>query len=358
VRHAQHADTGFQPEHVLLTSLDLFPAGYTPETGMAFERELVQRIERIPGVRSATFSDWTPLGFRYNNETIVPDGYVPRKNESFDMMTMKVGPRYLETMGIPLAEGRDIRATDAPKTERVAIVNQTFAKRYWPGQEALGRRVNFYGTEYSVVGVARDSKYNQLDEAPKPFVFRSALQNYRASIALEIRVAGDPKAYAAPVAAAIHSLNADLPVLDQFPLTRNVELASTNTRIAGTFVGMFGLVGLALAAIGIYGVVAYTTRQRTHEIGIRVALGAKRRDVFELVLKQGLLLTGLGMAAGLAAALALTPLLRSQLYGVAPTDVLTYCAVALALGIVSLAACLLPAQRAAGVDPICVLRYE
>ena len=175
---------------------------------------------------------------------------------------------------------------------------------------------------------------------------------------LHIRVAGDPNAYAAPVAAAIHTLNADLPVLDQFPLTRNVELSSTNTRIAGTFVGMFGIVGLLLAAIGIYGVIAYTTRQRLHEIGIRMALGAKRRDVFDLILKQGVRLAAIGMTIGILGSLALTPLLRSQLYGVTSSDPVTYLCVACAMGVVVLAACFLPARRAAQVEPVRVLRYE
>ncbi len=191
-----------------------------------------------------------------------------------------------------------------------------------------------------------------------PFVYCARIPALPAHVVLHVRVNGDPNAYTAQVEKAVHSLNADLPVLDEYPLTRNLEIASTGTRVAGTFVGMFGIVGLLLAAIGIYGVIAYSTRQRIHEIGIRMALGAKRRDVFELVLKQGLRLTAIGMAAGIVCALVLTPFLRSQLYGVAPTDLLTYCCVAVALTAVTLAACFLPAQRAAGVDPIRALRYE
>ena len=181
-----------------------------------------------------------------------------------------------------------------------------------------------------MVGVAKNSKYNDLDEAPQPFVYRPATQKYRGDFVLEVRVKGDPNAYAARMAAAVHSLNADLPVLDQYPLARNVETVSTGNRVAGTFVGLFGLIGLALAAIGIYGVIAYSTRQRLHEIGIRMALGAKRRDVFELVLRQGLLLAAIGIVSGLACSLILTPFLRSQLYGVDPTDLLTYVVVGFA----------------------------
>ena len=198
----------------------------------------------------------------------------------------------------------------------------------------------------------------RLEESPQPHVYWPALQRYRANFVLDVLVKGDPNRYAAAVAAAVHSLNPDLPVLDQYPLSRDVEIATTGNRVAGTFVGLFGLVGLALAAIGIYGVIAYSTRQRLHEIGIRMALGAKRRDVFELVLRQGLRLAGIGIAAGLVCSLILTPFLRSQLYGVAPTDLLTYVLVGFVLGVVSLLACFLPAQRAADVEPIGVLRYE
>lgn len=357
-RNAEHADVGFEADHVLLSSVELFPAGYTEQAGLAFQRELLRRIEQIPGVKAASFSEWSPLGFRNDTDMATPEGYVAKKDESLMMLRQKVGPRYLESMGIPLAAGRDIRASDSPDTQRVAVVNETFVKRYWPGQSGIGRRVKLYGDWFTVVGVARDSKYQSLNEDPAPVIFTAALQAYHASFVLDVLVNGDPKSFAEPVTNAVHSLNADLPVLDQFPLSRNVELASTGTRIAGTFVGMFGVVGLALAAIGIYGVVAYSARQRVHEIGIRLALGARRRDVFRLVLKQGLRLTATGLVAGLLGSLALTPLLRHLLYGVASSDILVYCCVGLTLMCVALAACFFPAQRAAGVDPIRVLRYE
>jgi predicted permease len=359
LRNAQNADIGFRADHILLSSFSLFPAGYTKETGLAFQREMLQRIAQVPGVRSVTFAHWAPLGLRDSNAIVTPEGYVPQHNESLDMEEMLVGPRYLETLRIPLVSGRDIQLSDTPKTQPVAVVNEQFAQQYWPGKNALGRRLKLDGQWFTVVGVAKNSKYNDLDEAPQPMVYWPALQHYEEStMVLHIRVAGDPKAAAAPIAAAIHSLNADLPVLDQFPLTRNVEFSSTGTRIAGTFVGMFGIVGLLLAAIGIYGVIAYTTRQRLHEIGIRMALGAKRRDVFDLILKQGVRLAAIGMTIGILGSLALTPLLRSQLYGVTSSDPVTYLCVACAMGVVVLAACFLPARRAAQVEPVRVLRYE
>jgi predicted permease len=357
-RNAEHANPGFDADHVLLSTINLFPVGYTADKGIAFQRELLRRIEQIPGVQSASSSTWAPLGFRSSDRTIVPEDYAVQPNESLTIDEMQVGPRYLETMGIPLIAGRDIRLSDNQTSEPVAIVNEKFAERYWPGKNAIGRRLKMNGERFTVVGIAKNSKYDDLDEAPKPLVYSGALQRYAQYMVLHVRVSGDPKAYAAPVENAVHSLNADLPVLYQFPLTRNVEVSSTGTRIAGVFVGMFGLVGLALAALGIYGVIAYTTRQRLHEIGIRMALGARRRDVFEMVLKQGLWLAVSGMSAGLVCSLLLTPLLRSHLYGVAPTDTVTYVCVAFALSIVALVATFLPARRAAQVEPIRVLRYE
>lgn len=355
---SEKADPGFKADHVLLSTIDLFSAGYMGETGMPFQRELMRRIKDIPGVESVSFSNWSPLGFRYSYDVVKPEGYAPQKNESLSLQADRVGPDYLTTLRIPLVAGRDILATDTVDTQKVAVVNQTFAKRYWNGQNVLGRRLNMYGDWYTVVGVAKDAKYRALDEAAQPIVYRAAMQDYESMIVLYVRVKGDPNAYADAVTRAVHGLNADLPVLHQYPLSRNVETASMGTRIAGTFVGMFGLIGLALAAIGIYGLIAYSTRQRLHELGIRMALGAKRQDVFELVLRQGLRLAAIGIAIGLACSLGLTPLLRSQLYGVSSSDLMTYVSVALLLCSVALAACCLPALRAAQVEPIRVLRYE
>jgi len=358
-RNSQHADPGFRPNHVLLSALDLYPAGYTKaESGLAFQRELLRRIQNIPGVRSVSFSSWSPLGFSYDREGMQIEGYVPRRDESMEILENRAGPNYLETVGIPLVQGRDIQETDGPDTQRIIVVNEAFVNKYWPGQNAIGRRVHIAGDWYTVAGVAKNSKYLDLEDPPQPFVYWPALQQYRSRMVLNILVSGDPKAYAEHVAAAVHSLSPDMPVLDQYPLSRNVEIATTGDRIAGTFVGMFGLVGLALAAIGIYGVIAYATRQRLHEIGIRMALGAKRRDVFELVLRQGARVAAAGIGVGLIFSLILTPILCRHLYGVTATDPVTYISVGILLCLVALAACLVPAQRAANVEPVRVLRYE
>ena len=208
------------------------------------------------------------------------------------------------------------------------------------------------------MGVARNGKYRRLVYAPEPVIFLPLFQVYRDLVIIHARVSGDPQAYAPAVERTVHDLNADLPVFDVTTLKSSMQMGSIFERIAGTFAGAFGLLALILAAVGIYGVIAYTTRQRTHEIAIRMALGAQRADVFRLVLGQGLLLTLAGLAVGIAASLALTRYLKSVLFGVTTTDVLTYAAVALLLCLVSLVACYIPARRATKVDPMVALRYE
>jgi predicted permease len=249
---------------------------------------------------------------------------------------------------------------DAEKSQRVVIVNETFAERYWPHQEAIGKQLNSDLTHewFTVVGVARNSKVNGLNEKPMPFLYLPLYQVYRANLIINARVSGDPLTFGKTVEQAIHDLNPELVVFDVTTLESRQQIASLSQRIAGTFVGAFGLLALVLAAVGIYGVTAYTTRQRTHEFGIRVALGASRNDILRLVFGYGFRLTLVGTALGLAAAFALTRYLRNMLLGVTSTDAVTFFSVALLLCAVALLACLIPARRAMRVNPIVALRYE
>ena len=206
--------------------------------------------------------------------------------------------------------------------------------------------------------MARNGKYRRLVYAPTPAIFLPLFQDYRDPVIIHARVSGDPQAYASAVERTVHELNADLPVFGVTTLKSSMLLGSIFERIAGTFAGAFGLLSLILAAVGIYGVIAYTTRQRAHEIAIRMALGARRPQVLRLVLAQGLRLTLIGLAVGLALSLALTPFLRNQLLGVTATDILTYASVSVLLCTVALVACYIPARRATKVDPMVALRYE
>ena|SRR5579863_4702881 len=357
-RRAQRFDPGFNPDHVLVASFDLFPAGYTQAKGIEFDRQLMARIGALSGVQSVTLADAIPLGLTRNTEMVKLEGYVPRLREAMDVRSAGVGPDYLRTMEIPLVAGRDFTLEDTEDSRPVVVVNQALADRYWPHQDAMGRRVWAEGHWSTVVGVARNSDYDRLNEKPQPFIYLPLFQDYTSRPIIHARVAGDPLAFAPTIEKTVHQLNADLAVFDVDSLVSRVRVASANERIAGTFVGAFGLLALVLAGVGIYGVIAYTARQRTHEIGIRMALGAQRVDVFRLVLTQGLRLTLCGLAIGLVLSLALTRFLRSMLFGVTATDALTFASVAILLSVVALAACYIPARRATKVDPMVALRYE
>jgi len=263
-------------------------------------------------------------------------------------------------MQIPLLKGRDFTLRDRKDSERTVIVSQAFVDRYWPGQPAIGKRLNSDLTNewFTVVGVARDNKGTGLNEKPKPFVYLPLYQAYQATMIVNARVPQDPLASGAAVQKAIHELNPSLAVFDVADLEVRWQLASFQQRIAGTFVGAFGLIALVLATVGVYGVTAYSTRQRTHEIGIRMALGATNENVLWLVLAHGLRLTLAGVALGLAASFALTRYLGSMLLGVTSTDAVTFSAAAISLCAVALFACFIPARRAIRIDPMVALRHE
>ena len=354
----QHYDLGFKPDHVLLATFDLFPAGYKAEDGTAFQRQLLTRLESIPGMESAALADWVPLGFASSSLWVNPEGYQPQQHESMEVGETSIAPGYFNTMQIPLAGGRDFSVNDTRTTQNVVIVNEAFAARYWPGQNAIGKRLNADDAWRTIVGIARNAQTNDLSESPQRFLYLPLFQDYSHTVTIHARVAGDPLTYASAVENTVHELNADLPVYDISTLKARVQVVTTNERIAGTFVGCFGLVALLLAAIGIYGVIAYTTRQRTQEIGIRMALGAQQKEIFDLILGQGLRLTVIGLALGLGVSLLLTRFLRSLLFGVTTTDPLTFAIVLALLSAAALVACYLPARRATQVDPIESLRHQ
>jgi predicted permease len=357
--NAQKIDMGFNPRNVLIASYDLFTAGYSEKRGTEFDRELVAKLEALPGVQSVALSDRLP-GLSPGSTSVRPDGYVSQPNESMETSMAIVTPKYFQTMQIPLAKGRDFTPQDNKSSQRAVIVSEAFANRYWSGQEALGKRLSSDLTHewFTVTGVARDSKMTSLSGNPAPFLYLPFYQVYRGAMIVTARVNGDPLAFGKTVERTIHELNSDLVVYDVTSLELSERVASFPQHIAGTFVGAFGLLALVLAAIGIYGVTAYTTRQRTHEIGIRMALGASKENVLRLVLGHGLRLTFIGVALGLAASFALTRYLSSLLLGVTSTDALTFSTVAILLCAVALFASFIPARRAMRVDPMVALRYE
>ena len=355
---AQRTDPGFDPNHMLLVTFDLRPMGYSDVTGKELQRQVLLRVRQLPGVQSATMADFAPLTFTIHSDGVFPEGYLPRLHEDMDTDRGDIGTDYLATLRTPLLAGRDFNDADTANGDKVAIVNQAFVDRYWPGQQAIGKRVQFSGQWRRIVGVIANGKYRRLIYDPTPLILTPLTQRYQSEVTLQVRTSGEPLAMASAVEQAIHSLNADLPLYGVTTLKEKMQLGSVFERIAVTFAGSFGLLALLLAGVGIYGVVSYTTRQRTHEIGIRIALGAGKSAILRNVLRQGLILTVAGLTIGVLASLMVTRFLRTVLIGVAPTDPFTYATVAVVLCLVAMFACYLPARRAAAVDPAQALRSE
>jgi predicted permease len=307
-----------------------------------------------------TLSNRVPLTFGGGSTSVKPEGYVSPANESMETQAAIITPNFFQTMQIPLAKGRDFTLQDTKSSQRVAIVSEAFANRYWPGQEALGKQLNsdFTHEWFKVVGVARDAKESGLNEKPMPFVYLPQYQVYRPNLIISARVAGDPLTFAKTIDRTVHELNPEVVVYDVTTLEVRSQFSNFALRVAGTFVGAFGLLALALAAVGIYGVTSYTTRQRTHEIGIRLTLGATKQDVMRLVLGHGLRLMLVGVGLGLVLSFVLTRFLSGLLLGVTSTDAITFSSVAVLLCAVALFACFIPARWATGVDPLVAVRYE
>ena len=355
---ARRLDPGFDPNQVLLASYELEPAGYSRAQGIAFDRQLLSKLEALPGVESATLADFSPLSFTIHSDIVQLDDYVPQPRESMEISRALVGPNYFRTMRTALGAGRDFTLQDTENSQPVAIVNDALVGRYWPGRDAIGKKINARGQSFTVVGVARNGKYRRLVYPAEPVIFLPLFQSYDDVITIHARVSGDPKAFTSAVEKAVHELNPELPLFNITTLRSSMQLGSLFERLAGAFAGAFGLLALLIAAVGIYGVVDYTTRQRTREIGVRMALGAKPGDVFRLVLSQGFKLALIGLSVGLTLSLLLTRFLRSMLFGVTELDAPTIASVSLLLCIVTLVACYVPAHRAAKVNPIVALRYE
>ncbi|HXG68903.1 MAG TPA: ABC transporter permease [Blastocatellia bacterium] len=362
LQHVQMIGPGFETERAIAMSVDPGLQGYTRERGQEFYRQLIERVEALPGVRSATLASYLPLGLNVNTNGIYIEGQPPTRGaETPEALTSNVGPRYFETMGIPLVAGREFTERDKPDAPLVAVVNETFARRFWPGESAVGKRFSFSregGPFMEIVGVAKDGKYFSLGEAPAMFAYISLSQVHESSATLVVRTAADPQSLVAAIRREIQQLDANLPVFDVKTLDEHMSLSLFPMRIGAAVVGSFGLLALTLAAIGIYGVMAYSVSRRTREIGIRMALGAERRDVLRMIVGQGMKLASVGMGIGLLGALALTRLMSSVLYGVSATDVMTFTIVTLMLTLIVLLACYIPARRATKVDPMIALRYE
>ena len=359
VRNVRFVDTGFEARGMVLASLDLHAGGYTPESGLAFYRRLLHRAATLPGVESFTLARRAPLGFGGSSSTgLDVEGFRPTDERPVFAFYNEVGPRYHATLRIPLVDGRDFADADDAGAPLVAIVNETMAKWYWPGRSPIGGRVRFDDRWLTVVGVARDIKQRSLDQPPLPYLFLPVLQAYRPDVVLHARAAGAPTAVGAALSTVVRELDPALPVFGLRTLDDNLRASSVPQRLAGTLLVVFGALASLLAAIGLYGVLAYAVGQRTREIGLRVALGGRPADIVRLVVRQGLGLTAVGLVLGGAAALSAARGLGALLIGVSPRDPLTFAIVLSLLAATGLLACAVPARRATRIDPALALRSQ
>lgn len=361
MRNAHRVHPGFDANGVIVGAFAPALRGYTRPQVEEFYRTLGERVRALPGVESVALTTHVPLSFEIRTETVAPEGRDTGRDRDWpETDSSSVGPGYFTVMRIPILRGRAFLEQDRQGAPLVAVINDTLARRFWPHQEAVGQRLRFEadGPYYQVVGVARDGKYRTLGEEPRAFVYRALFQNYSRSPRMLVRVAGDPRSLISEVRREVRQLDEKVPVTGLQTLEEVTSVSLLLPRAGATLFGLFGVLALVLASVGLYGVIAYLVGQRTREIGIRVALGASRADILRLVLSQGLKLLLVGTALGLAGALALTRVLSYVLYGVSPTDPATFVGVTGLLALVMLLACVLPARRATRVDPMIALRYE
>jgi len=361
LQRAGSVDPGYaDPDRLLLVTTDLRMSGTLDSTS---GREMLDRalaeLRTIPGVTGAAASHFVPLGFGGNSSSGVRvDGYEPAADENMSVQYSVVTPGYFETVGMPIVAGRAIAESDHRESVPVAVVNETFVRLYLSGKNPVGHRIRQGGQDIEIIGVAADAKYQALDEAPIPFLYRPHGQRYRTDMHLHVRMAGDPSRSVEALRRAMFVVAPDLPFLDPRTMTQQMVPATIVQRIGAAVLGLFGGLALLLSAIGIYGVVAYSVAQRTRELGVRMALGASGPRVIRLVLGHGLRLTAFGIAVGGVLALGVGRLLASQLFGLNPADPVTFGALIVLLAGVAAAASILPARRAARVDPVVALKGE
>jgi len=354
---------GYRTDHVMMLEFDTSFIRYTADQSRDFYRNLADRARALPGVRSAALSEAVPLAPNQATATVIPEGYqFPKGQESAGLFANVVDEHYFDTMKTPIVRGRAFTANDKAGSARVVIVNEAFAGTYWPNQDPIGKRLRLddrNGPLLEVVGVAKQGRYIFISEPPFPFLYLPYDQNRRTRMTLLVESYGDPAALAAPLRETVRSLDTNLPIynartLDSFYHDRAIGVPLMILQM----VSAMGVVGLTLALIGLYGLIAYSVSRRTQEIGIRMALGAHRSNVAGMVLRQGFVLSIIGIGVGFVASVGVARLLAKGLVGLGTPSNLTLAIVPVMLLVVTMVACYLPARRASQVDPIRALRYE
>jgi predicted permease len=358
LKAATAADKGFVSDHLLITEVDPGLQGYDRARTEDFYRRLTERLGAIPGVRAVGFAEYVPLGFSENDSFVTIPGYVPSGKEFMSVQNNAVAPGYFEAMGIPILKGRGFAAQDDSAGRAVVVVNQRFVDHYLAGKDPIGQTVHSRGKDHTIIGVVPTGKYLRLGEDPTAFMYFAQAQHWDAGMTVHVRTTGDPTAFIPVLRAEVAALDPTLPLSNVRSMESHLGIALLPARLSGAVLGIFGILGLVLAAVGIYGVMAYSVAQRTREIGIRMAIGAAAGDVVRLVMRQGMALVLAGTAIGLAGAVAASRLIRGILYGSGANDPLTFVAVPLVLMGVAMLATWIPARRASAMDPLLALRQE
>jgi predicted permease len=359
---SRNIELGFNRE-ANMVFFDLVPglAGYEGERGRRFFEQAEKSVAGLPGVRKAAFARRMPLsdsGGGATRRVSIPGVELPQGQQSVPIKFNSVSAGYFDSVGTHRLKGRAFTDADGATTARIVIVSKAMALRYWPGQDALGRHIVADGKDYEIVGIAQDVKINRIHEAPEPYLYLPSGQSTFGDGTLIVVGTGDTRALVAAVRSQLRSLDPNVPAIQIRTMDYLMRQAFWEDQTAASFVGVLGMLGMFLAAIGLYGVIAFLASQRRHEIGIRMALGAARRDVLRLVLSHGLGLAAIGVGTGMAASLAVMRLLATLLYGVKPTDPLAFASSAVLVIAVAAAASYFPARRATRVDPMVALRYE
>ncbi len=362
---AQQTNLGFNPSHLLNMTMDPNEIGYNDVQYREFYKNLLDRVRALPGVQSATIASSVPLGYINSGDALTVEGYQPPPDQAAPLIQYNViSQDYFATMEIPMVNGRTFKSTDDANTQYVGIVNEAMAKQFWPNADPIGRQFKIGADPrhwIQVVGVVKDARFQGLRGPVQSYFFLPFLQQYAANslLTLQVRTFAAPEAMAPEVERVIGELAPDLPVFDVNTMSQALNTLNGLLfyQLGAVLAALLGILGLILAVVGVYGVISYASSQRTHEIGIRMALGAQPMDILKMIFSQGLFIVAIGLTLGIAMALAAARLFGNFL-AVSPRDPVTYIAVPAILTIVALAACYIPARRAMKVDPMVALRYE
>ncbi len=365
LNHARAINPGFDAEHILTLSFHTAAQKYDATKAGQFYQQLSSRVQALPGVQNVSLAQSAPLSYFYSPafaSAVVVEGHEPPAGEDPPIAgNNAIGPNFFRTLGVPILSGREFTDQDREGAPRVAIVNETLVRELFPNGNPIGQRLRVLTRQpssWEIIGVVKDSKYRSLAEDPTPYIFLPYLQNPQPAMALHVRASGNPKDLAAAIRHEVRALDPNLPAFNVMSLAENIDISLFPARFGAVLLGVFGFLALLIASIGIYGVMSYGVSERTHEMGIRMALGARGSDVLRLVISQGMWLAVIGVVIGAGLALMATRVVKSYLYDVSPTDPLTFAGIVFLLIGVALLACYIPARRATKVDPLVALRYE